>query len=52
MKNSIRQLEDGAYDLELNQDSLEQYTRKCDMEVHGTPEKRNETLKDVNRIHY
>lgn len=52
MKNAISQLEDGAYDLELNQDSLEHDTGKYDMEVHGIPEKRAETLKDVDRIHY
>ena len=46
-ENSINQLEDRTYDLELNQDSLEQYTRKYNVEVHGIPEKRDENLKDV-----
>ena len=46
-EDSITQLEDRAYDLELNLDSLEQYTRKYNVEIHGIPEKRDENLKDV-----
>lgn len=44
---TINQQEDGAHDLELNQDSLEQCTRKYNVEVHGFPEKRDENLKVV-----
>jgi len=43
----MNQQEDGAHDLELNQDSLEQCTRKYNVEVHGFPEKRDENLKVV-----
>ena len=50
-EDSITQLEDRAYDLELNLDSLEQYTKKykLNVEIHGIPEKRDENLKDVIR---
>ena len=43
----ITQLEDRACDLDLNLDSLEQYTRKYNVEIHGIPEKCDENLKDV-----
>ena len=46
-EDSISQLEDKAYDHKLNLDSLEQYTRKYNVEIHGIPEKRNENFKDV-----
>jgi len=44
---TVNQQEDGAHDLELNQDSLEQCTRKYNVEVHGISEKRDENLKVV-----
>ena len=43
----MNELEDRAYDLELNQDSSEQYIRKYNVEVYGIPEKRDKNLKDV-----
>ena len=45
-ENYISQVEDRVYDLELNLDSLEQYTRKYNMEIHGIAKKREENLKD------
>ena len=43
----IELLEDKLYDLELQQDSLEQYTRKYNIEIHGVPESKDENLHEL-----
>lgn len=40
----IRQLEERLDALELEHDTLEQYTRKYNVEIHGVPEQRDENL--------
>lgn len=43
----VERLEDKLYDLELQQDSLEQYTRKYNIEIHGVPESKDENLHEL-----
>ncbi|XP_068738439.1 uncharacterized protein [Montipora capricornis] len=46
-KSAISKLDKSFHDLEVNQDSLEQYTRKYNVEIHGFPEQQDENLKDI-----
>ena len=43
----IDRLEDKVYDLELQHDSLEQYKRKYNIEIHDVPERKDENLPDL-----
>ena len=46
-KSAISKLDKSFRDLEVNQDSLEQYTRKYNVEIHGFPEQQDANLKDI-----